>query len=127
MVKYKLGRVQFVFSLCKRLNEYILKEGTTESVFSRVFLCLTWILICCSKNTTTIYLHHLEWSDDCLHIYFAHMKNDQTGQRKRDPRYIYANPVTLQYILSLYLLFIFQLFRLKVYNRYINIPREDLV
>ena len=71
----------------------MLNEGTIESVFTRVFLCLTWNLICCSKNTTTIHLHHLEWSDDCLHIYFAHMKNDQTGQRKRDPRHIYANPI----------------------------------
>ena len=71
----------------------MLKEDTTESVFARVFLCLTWNLICCSKNTTTIHLHHLEWSDDCLHIYFAHMRNDQTGRRKRDPRHIYTNPI----------------------------------
>ena len=25
-------------------------------------------------------------------IYFAHMKNDQSGERKRDPIHIYANP-----------------------------------
>ena len=45
------------------------------------------------KNTTTIHLHHLEWKDDSLAIYFAHMKNDQTGSRKRDARHIYANPM----------------------------------
>ena len=91
--RIQTGKSPISFLLYKRLNEYILKEGTTESVFARVFLCLTWNLICRSKNTTTIHLHHLEWSDDCLHIYFAHMKNDQTGQRKRDPRHIYANPI----------------------------------
>ena len=26
-------------------------------------------------------------------IYLAHVKNDQSGERKRDPRHIYANPV----------------------------------
>ncbi|EEY56253.1 uncharacterized protein PITG_22208 [Phytophthora infestans T30-4] len=26
-------------------------------------------------------------------IYFAHMKNDQGGDRPRDPRHIYANPL----------------------------------
>jgi hypothetical protein len=29
--------------------------------------------------------------DDILCIFFAHMKNDQGGQRKRDPRHIYSN------------------------------------
>ena len=49
--------------------------------------------MCRSNNTTTIHLHHLEWRNDSLAIYFAHMKNDQTGSRKRDPRHIYANPI----------------------------------
>ena len=26
-------------------------------------------------------------------IYFARMNNDQSGECKRDPRYIYANPI----------------------------------
>ena len=41
-------------------------------------------------NSLTSYI---EWTTDCLSIYFAHMKNDQTGDRKRDPRHIYANPI----------------------------------
>ena len=49
--------------------------------------------MCRSANTVTIHLHHMEWREDCLAIYFAHMKNDQSGERKRDPRHIYANPV----------------------------------
>ena len=71
----------------------MLREQNSESVFARAFMNITWNLICRSKNTTTIHLHHLEWTEDCLSIYFAHMKNDQTGDRKRDPRHIYANPI----------------------------------
>ena len=33
----------------------------------------------------------MEWMDDYISIYFAHMKNGQFGTRKRDPRYICAN------------------------------------
>ena len=40
----------------------------------------------------SIHLHYLEWMDDCLFIYLAHMKNYQSGSRKRDPRHIYDNP-----------------------------------
>ena len=28
-----------------------------------------------------------------MSIYFSHLENDQSGERKRDPRHIYANPV----------------------------------
>ena len=34
----------------------------------------------------------MEWAEDSLRIYFACMKNNQTGERKRDPRHIYSNP-----------------------------------
>ena len=92
------GRIQtanspIMYKLYRRMNEYMLMQCIKESVFARAFFCITWNLICHSKNTTTILLHHLEWSDDCLNIYFAHMKNDQLGDRKRDPRHLYANPI----------------------------------
>jgi len=35
----------------------------------------------------------MKWTNDSLGIYFAHMKNDQFGERPRDPRHIYANPL----------------------------------
>lgn len=34
----------------------------------------------------------MEWSEDSLLIYFSVMKNDQSGDRARDPRHVYANP-----------------------------------
>ena len=35
----------------------------------------------------------MSWMDDCLAVLFTHQKNDQDGERPRDPRRIYANPV----------------------------------
>ena len=91
--RIQTGKNPMTFSLYHRLNEYMLLEATTESVFARAFLCISWNLVCRSANTTSIHLHHMEWIDDALAIFFAHMKNDQCGERKRDPRHIYANPL----------------------------------
>lgn len=91
--RIQTGKSPLNFSLYRRLNEYMLLEATTESVFGRAFLCVSWNLICRSANTISIHLHHMEWIDDALAIYFAHMKNDQCGERKRDPRHCYANPL----------------------------------
>ena len=77
--RIQTGKSPISFNLCKKINQYMLKEQTTESVFARVLMNITWNLICRSKNTTTIHLHHIELTEDCLSIYFAHMKNDQTG------------------------------------------------
>ena len=74
-----------MYNLYNMMTEYMLIKGTTESVFTRAFFCITWNLICYSKNNTTIHLQHLEWSDDCLNIYFANTKNNQLGDRKRKP------------------------------------------
>ena len=35
----------------------------------------------------------MDWQNDCLCILFAHMKNNQVGNRKRDPMHIYSNPI----------------------------------
>jgi len=35
----------------------------------------------------------MEWRQDALGIYFAHMKNDQSGERPKDPRHVYSNPL----------------------------------
>lgn len=91
--RIQTGKSPMPFAVYERLNYYLLLEKTTEAVFCRAFLCLTWNLMCRSRNTCTIHLHHIEWQDDCMQIYFAHMKNDQTAERHRDPRHIYANPI----------------------------------
>ena len=91
--RIQTGKSPITYSMYKRINNLLLKDGSLDSIFIRAFLCITWNLMCRSQNTVSVHLHHLEWRDDALAIYFAHMKNDQTGSRKRDPRHIYANPI----------------------------------
>lgn len=64
-----------------------------ENIFAHLFLVLCWNLICRAGNVVSICLNHIEWREDALCIFFAHMKNDQTGERPRDPRHLYANPL----------------------------------
>ena len=49
--------------------------------------------MCRSANAVSICFNHMEWKNDALGVYFAHMKNDQNGERPRDARHVYANPI----------------------------------
>jgi hypothetical protein len=49
--------------------------------------------MCHASNAVNIHFSHLKWKEDALGVYFAQMKNDQTGERPRDPRHVYANPL----------------------------------
>ena len=49
--------------------------------------------MCRAKSASTVCFSHLRWKGDALGIIFAHMKNDQLGERPRDARHIYANPI----------------------------------
>ena len=57
----------------------MLTEDLMESIFARTFMIMTWNLVCRATNTCSIHLHHIEWVDDSLCVYFAHMKKDQGG------------------------------------------------
>ena len=89
----KIGKDPLDFSLLRVIGTSHLKSSKKEHVFSHCFLLLCWNLMCRAGNCVSICYEHIEWKEDALCIYFAHMKNDQTGQRPRDPRHIYANPV----------------------------------
>ncbi|POM77362.1 Hypothetical protein PHPALM_5262 [Phytophthora palmivora] len=53
---------------------------------------MSWNLMArAANNTVSIYYKHLEWREDALCVYFAHMKNDRRGAQPRDPRHVYAN------------------------------------
>jgi hypothetical protein len=62
-----------------------------EYIFSHTFMVLCWNLMC--KSAVSICYSHMEWRNDALEVFFAHMKNDQNGERPRDARHIYANPM----------------------------------
>ena len=86
------GKVPLSFALYKEICGWMLEDDSPSGRFAHTFLVLSWNLACRSSNTKTIHYHHLAWAGDALQVYFAHMKNDQTGDRPRDPRHIYANP-----------------------------------
>ena len=70
-----------------------MQNSNKESILTHVYMILSWNLMCRANNTSSICLNHLEWRNDSLGIYFAHMKNDQGGDRPRDARHVYANPI----------------------------------
>ena len=64
-----------------------------DSIFAHTFIIMAWNLVCRATNTCSIHLHYIEWVDDSLCVSFAHMKNDQVREHKRDPRHVDANPL----------------------------------
>ena len=86
------GKVPLSFDLYSEICQWMWDDQTASGRFAHLFLVLSWNLACRSSNTKTIHFHHLAWMNDSMQCYFAHMKNDQTGDRPRDPRHIYANP-----------------------------------
>ena len=80
--------------LYKKLCGWLLDWNTNDGVFGHCFLVLTWNLSCCAHNTANIWLCEIEWGStfDAFEIYFAHMKTDQTGDKAKYSRHVYANP-----------------------------------
>jgi len=64
-----------------------------DLLFEHVFTVLSWNLICRSTNVSGIRLDYMRWFGDALGIYFAVVKSDQEGERPKDPKHIYANPL----------------------------------
>lgn len=90
--KVKIGKDAITFSLYRKICLEMLKSSEVEMVFGRVFLILTWNLMCRCANTINLHYDHMEWCNDSLDVYFSQMKNDQSGERT-DARAVFANPV----------------------------------
>ena len=87
------GKEPFSFSIYRALNNAMMRATTKDSIFAHLFLVTSWNLMCRAGNTVSIRHAHLAWREDALTIMFGHMKNDQEGDRPRDPRHLYANPI----------------------------------
>lgn len=87
------GKEALQFDLFRYLNLKLLLATDTESVFTHCFQVLSWNLICRSNNTAMIKYKHVHWTEDSLSVYFPQMKNDQEGDRPKDARHVYANPI----------------------------------
>lgn len=91
--RIKTGKDALDFGLYKFLCLEFLKSPRPDFIFAHCFMIFCWNLMCRAGNMTSVCWSHLEWRNDALGIYFAHMKNDQFGERPRDPRHVYANPL----------------------------------
>lgn len=89
----KEGKDPLDFGLYTHICELILKEGTKDAIFAHTFMVLAWNLMCRAMNVAEICWNHVAWHEDALQIYFAHTKTDQLGDRPKDARHLYANPV----------------------------------
>ena len=78
----------------KAIAGWLLKEGTTESIFAHCFLVTTWNLACRSQNTANVRFGDISWntSFDSYLVKFAHSKTDQTGEQSKYARHMFANP-----------------------------------
>jgi hypothetical protein len=92
--RVQTGKDPMSFALFRVINEKMLQAPGTEYVYARMFQLICWHLMCRASNAISILLCHFEWREDALGVYFAHMKNDQNGERPRDARHIYANPLS---------------------------------
>ena len=91
--RIKTGKDALDFGLYKFLCLEFLKSSRPDFIFAHCFMIFCWNLMCRAGNMASVCWSHLEWRNDALGIYFAHMKNDQFGERPRDPRHVYANPL----------------------------------
>lgn len=92
-IRLQEGKEPFTFALYRELAHALLVHDNKNAVFLRLFLVLSWNLMCRAGNTEAIRLAHVGWAEDALTIHFSHMKNDQEGERPGDARHAYANPV----------------------------------
>jgi hypothetical protein len=93
-----VGRIQsgkhpISVSTLEFLARTILSLAGTEGVFAHTMLTLCWNLMCRVGNAASVKISHMEWIEDALGYYFSVMKNDQVGDRPKDPKHVYANPL----------------------------------
>ena len=95
MERVQVGKNPLQFVTYRRIGQFMLDQHHSrfDSIFGHFFMVLCWNLMCRAGQCSTICISHLEWINDSLGVYFAQQKNDQTGERPRDPRHIYANPI----------------------------------
>ena len=85
------GKQELSFDF-KKINLWLIEDGSSSAVFAQAFLCLTWNIMCRVDSSEAVCVKHLVWSQDSVGIRFSHMKNDQDGSKNFRPRHCYANP-----------------------------------
>ena len=86
------GKEAFSFEQYQMVCKAMMALTGTEGPFLHLVHVLAWNLMCRVDNVFSIMLAHMAWVQDSLTVVFAQQKNDQDGDRPRDPRHLYANP-----------------------------------
>lgn len=94
VLKITSGKEPMSMSTYRLFSKNMLFCKKRVYIFARTFLIICWNLMCRAGNAESIQFNHMCWNEDHLQIYFAHSKTDQSGDRPRDPRRIYANPIS---------------------------------
>ncbi|ETI30286.1 hypothetical protein L917_05368 [Phytophthora nicotianae] len=78
-----------------RYSELCLETlNINDGGFSHLFLTSQWNLMCRSMSVQTLQTQHLLAKDDSVGVVFAKAKANQEGSGPRDPRHLYANPLS---------------------------------
>lgn len=134
--KVREGKEPFDWELFHAICMEMVKLDHSDGPFGHLIVTLAWNLMCRTSNVDGIVFEHLSWSGDALKILFAHQKNDQDGDRPRDPRHVYANgqdpAVSTIFALGVYFITAGfkagnnRLFPTKTYDRYLKILKRVL-
>ena len=89
----KVGKDPLRFDFYRFLSRRLLHSKADQHIFAHTMMVLSWNLMSRVSNSASICYAHMSWEEDSLAIKFAHMKNDQCGDRPRDARHVYANPL----------------------------------
>ncbi|KAF0690700.1 hypothetical protein As57867_017862, partial [Aphanomyces stellatus] len=84
------GKRPLGYSMYESLSLESLK--LMDGGFAHLFLTLSWNLMCRSMSTQTVLFDHISFEEDAIGVVFHKSKTDQSGEKSRDPRHIYANP-----------------------------------
>ena len=111
--KIEEGKSPIPFPFYKILAKYLMMRNT----FAHLYLVITWNLMCRTDNTEDLMLLHHNWNEDSLQIYMGRMKNDQEGERLKDPKHVYANPLEPEIcpLLGKYFIYLFIIYSFIIY------------
>ena len=84
------GRAPLSFELYKAISMTFM---TTPDPFAHLYLLLCWNLMTRTESVARMCVSHMELIHDAIGVRLPRQKNDQTGERVKDPRHMYANPM----------------------------------
>ena len=86
------GKKPMNFEVYQQMCILLIRGEGDDYLFAHTFLTLEWNLLARSDNCFQMNINHVEWRDDCMVIFFAKSKGNQTGEHTENPWHVYSNP-----------------------------------